>query len=156
MCEILANPNGALEEAGMFSAYLTPPRVEMLKGTLERNFPGDVDNDGLVEAYGFQTIRLEKGRASFTILPEGRPIYYPVFLMTVPAEERAAYGGAGKRLIINVDGKEIGGGAGSRNQEPGSEKAGGAFPRWPDGSFLVQLPWVLHKTVHVEAEVVER
>ena len=109
---MLANRPTALDEAGMFSQYLVPPGAGDGAGGSGPEFSGDIDNDSLVEADGFQTIRLADGKAQFVLDPEGRPIFYPTFLITVPAEEREKMDLKKRSLILNVDGKQIGGAGG--------------------------------------------
>lgn len=143
-CMVLLNQTNELVQAGSFSGYLSPPRLRMRQGEADRAFPGENDNDGLVEAYGFQVVRLAKGRASFVIDPgKGvggeRAVFYPAVLFTVPADERELVDLKNSRVLINVDGKQF--------ADP---------PRWPDGSFLLQLPFVLERPVTVEAVVVGR
>ncbi len=138
-CMLLANTPNALMKAGAFAQYLVPPKVIVSQGELDRNFPGDADNDGFVESYGFQAIRLANGRAAFTIYPQQRPIFYPVYLFTIPAIEREALDLAHSRILINIDGKQF--------ADP---------PQFPDGSFLLQFPYVLDRPVSVEAVLVKR
>jgi hypothetical protein len=160
---LLADLARPLDVAANFSAYLTPPALEIKRGDLDRNFPGDIDNDGLVDGAGFMTLRLEPAaggtttaRAAWTIDPGNRPIYFPAFLLTLPApstgpstapapgsstppsgvtRSRASLDPAPLRLRVIVDGQQL--------SDP---------PRWPDGSFLVQLPWIISRPVHIEAE----
>jgi len=138
-CMLLVNKPTALMQAGSFSQYLAPPKVRVREGELDRNFPGDVDNDGLVESYGFQVIRLTNGRATFTVYPQERPLFYPVYLFTVPASERETLQLKNSRLLVNIDGKQF--------ADP---------PQFPDGSFLLQLPYVIDRPVQVEAIVVPK
>jgi hypothetical protein len=126
-------------KAGAFGQYLVPPKVLFRQGELDRNFPGDADNDGFVERYGFQTVRLANGRATFTIYPQGRPLFYPAYLFTVPAIERDALDLAHSRVLINIDGKQF--------ADP---------PQFPDGSFLLQLPFTLDRPVTVEALLIRK
>ncbi len=153
-CMLLVNEANALAMAGSFGQYLVPPRVKVRQGELDRNFPGDVDNDGFVDSYGFEVVRLSRGRASFVVDPrmsgqlsvvggqkeEGvRPLFYPVILFTVPAVEREDVDLKHSRVLVNVDGKQF--------EDP---------PQWPDGSFLLQLPWVIDRPVGVEAILVKK
>jgi hypothetical protein len=109
------------------------------QGELDRSFPGDVDNDGLVEPYGFQVIRLQNGRASFTLYPQERPLFYPPFLFTVPAVERQADDVKNSHMLINIDGQQF--------TDP---------PQFPDGSFLLQMPYVIDRPVQVEGVLVKK
>jgi hypothetical protein len=138
-CMLLVNTPNALMKAAAFGQYLVPPKVLCRQGEVDRNFPGDADNDGFVESYGFQVVRLASGRATFTIYPQGRPIFYPTYLFTVPAVERESLDLAHSRVLINIDGKQF--------ADP---------PQFPDGSFLLQVPFVLDKPVTVEAILVKR
>jgi hypothetical protein len=138
-CMLLLNAPNALTRAAAASQYLSPPKVLVRQGELDRNFPGDAENDGFVEAYGFQVVRLAGGRAAFAIYPQGRPIFFPAYLFTIPAVERESLDLGHSRLLINVDGKQF--------ADP---------PQFPDGSFLLQLPYVLDKPVEVEALLVRR
>ncbi|HVT80013.1 MAG TPA: hypothetical protein VHM90_05095 [Phycisphaerae bacterium] len=138
-CMLLVNSPNALMKAGSFGQYLDPPKIVMRQGELELTYPGDADNDGFVESYGCQAIRLANGRATFTIYPQERPIFYPAFLFTVPAAEREAVNLKNSRLLINVDGKQF--------ADP---------PVFPSGSFLLQLPYVLDRPVSVEAVLVKK
>ena len=135
---LVSNPN-ALTRAGTFSQYLSPPKIVMRQGELDLTVPGDIDNDGFNEAYGFQAIRLSAGRAAFTIYPQNRPIFYPVCLFTVPAAERDALDVKHARLLVNIDGRQF--------ADP---------PVFPDGSFLLQIPYVLNRPVTVEALLVKQ
>jgi hypothetical protein len=135
-CMLLVNHPTPLMEAGTFSQYLVPAKVKTREGELDRNFPGDTDNDGLVESYGFQVIRLSHGRAAFTIYPQGRPLFYLPFLFTIPAVERDADDLKHSRMLINVEGTQF--------SDP---------PQFPDGSFLLQMPYVVDRPVQVEAVV---
>jgi len=138
-CMLLVNNPDPLMQASSFGAYLVPPKVKVRQGELDRNFPGDIDNDGFVDSYGFQVVRLSNGRASFTVYPQERPLFYPAYLFTVPAVEREAVDLAHSRVLINLDGKQF--------SDP---------PRFPDGSFLLQLPYVIDRPVAVEAILVKR
>jgi hypothetical protein len=138
-CMLLVNAPTALMQAGSFSQYLVPPKVRVRQGELDRNFPGDVDNDGLVEPYGFQVIRLANGRASFTLYPQERPLFYPPYLFTVPAVEREADDVKNSHMLINIDGQQF--------ADP---------PQFPDGSFLLQMPYVIDRPVQVEGVLVRR
>jgi len=148
-CMVLLNNPTALMMAGSFGQYLSPPRIKVRQGELDRNFPGDVDNDGFVDSYGFQVVRLSKGRASFVLDPTdvtaprgsdgARPVFYPAVLFTVPAVEQDAVDLKNSRMLLNIDGKQF--------ADP---------PQWPDGSFLLQLPYVLDRPVGVEAVVVKK
>ncbi|HUO10363.1 MAG TPA: hypothetical protein VM008_18805 [Phycisphaerae bacterium] len=138
-CMLLVNAPTALMQAGSFSQYLVPPKVKVRQGELDRNFPGDVDNDGLVEPYGFQVIRLANGRTSFTLYPQERPLFYPPYLFTVPAVEREADDVKGSHMLINIDGQQF--------ADP---------PQFPDGSFLLQMPYVIDRPVQVEGVLVKR
>lgn len=138
-CMLLVNSPNALMKAGSFGQYLDPPKIVMRQGELELTYPGDADNDGFVESYGCQAIRLANGRATFTIYPQERPIFYPAFLFTVPAAERDAVDLKNSRLLINVDGKQF--------ADP---------PVFPSGSFLLQVPYVLDGPVSVEAVLVKK
>ncbi len=138
-CMLLVNSPNALMKAGSFGQYLDPAKLVMRQGELERTYPGDADNDGFVESYGFHAIRLANGRATFTIYPQERPIFYPAFLFTIPAAERDAVDLKNSRLLINVDGKQF--------ADP---------PVFPSGSFLLQLPYVLDRPVSVEAVLVRK
>ena len=153
-CMLLVSEANALAMAGSFGQYLVPPRVKVRQGELDRNFPGDVDNDGFVDSYGFEVVRLSRGRASFVVDPrvsgqlsvasgtkdEGvRPLFYPVILFTVPAVERDDVDLKHSRVLVNVDGKQF--------EDP---------PQWPDGSFLLQLPYVIDRPVGVEAILVKK
>jgi hypothetical protein len=138
-CMLLVNGPDALMQASSFGAYLVPPKVRVRQGELDRNFPGDVDNDGMVDSYGFQVVRFSGGRASFMIYPQERPLFYPPYLFTVPAVEREADDLAHSRVLINLDGKQF--------ADP---------PQFPDGSFLLQLPYVIDRPVAVEAILVHR
>jgi len=133
-CMLLINSPTALDQVSAFSSYLSPAGATMKIGTLDTTFPGDYDNDSLVESYGFQTIRMTDGRAWFTLEPGERPIFYPTLLLTIPAVERERMDLTKFNLLINVDGQQV--------VNP---------PRWPDGSFLVQLPYIVSKPVRVEA-----
>jgi hypothetical protein len=135
-CMLLVNGPSPLMQAGTFAQYLVPPKVRTREGEEDRNFPGDADNDGLVEPYGFQVIRLSHGRAAFTIYPQGRPLFYPPFLFTVPAVERDADNLKHSRMLINIDGNQF--------VDP---------PRFPDGSFLLQMPYVVDRPLQVEAVI---
>jgi hypothetical protein len=135
-CMLLVNGSSPLMQAGTFSQYLVPPKVRTREGELDRNFPGDADNDSLVEPYGFQVIRLSHGRAAFTVYPQGRPLFYPPFLFTVLAIERDADDLNHSRMLINIDGNQF--------ADP---------PQFPDGSFLLQMPYVLDRPLQVEAVV---
>lgn len=155
---LLVNDPKPLDQAAIFSAYLAPPALDMKLGIQDLTFPGDLDNDGLVDSTGFMPLRLENGRASWNFNPENRPSCYPVFLLTIspasattqPAATDSKTASAGNGLVpgdkttpaaptllINVDGQQI--------LHP---------PRWPDGSYLLQLPWVISRPVHVEAKLV--
>lgn len=136
---LLANDPTPLTQASAFSAFLVPPTLKLRAGVLDRDFPGDRDNDGLVEPYGFQVVRLTNGRAVFTVDPENRPLYYPAFLFTVPAADRDAVDLKNSHLLINIDGKQF--------ADP---------PQWPDGSFLLQLPYILNRPVQVEAVLTKK
>lgn len=136
---LLVNAPAALTQAGSFSQYLQPPRLQVRQGELDRNFPGDTDNDGFVEPYGFQVIRLANGRAAFTVYPDNRPLFYPPILFTIPAVERATLDLPHARLLINIDGKQF--------ADP---------PQFPDGSFLLQLPYTLDRPVSIEAVLIKR
>lgn len=138
-CMLLVNAPSALMQAGSFSQYLVPPKVRVRQGELDRNFPGDFDNDGLVEPYGFQVVRLSNGRTSFMIYPQERPLFYPPFLFTVPAIEREADDLKNSRVLINIDGQQF--------ADP---------PAFPDGSFLLQMPYVIDRPVQVEAVLVRK
>lgn len=138
-CMLLVNNPDPLTRAGTFSQYLSPPKLTLRQGELDLTVPGDVHNDGFNEAYGFQAIRLSSGRAAFTIYPQNRPILYPVFLFTVPAIERNALDVKHSRLLVNVDGRQF--------ADP---------PVFPDGSFLLQVPYVLDRPVTVEAVLDKR
>jgi hypothetical protein len=138
-CMLLVNSPNALMKAGSFGQYLDPPKIVMRQGELELTYPGDADNDGFVESYGCQAIRLANGRATFTLYPQERPIFYPAFLFTVPAAERDVLDLKNSRLLINVDGKQF--------ADP---------PVFPSGSFLLQLPYVLDGPVSVEAVLVKK
>jgi hypothetical protein len=138
-CMMLVNGPDALMQASSFGSYLVPPKLRVRQGELDRNFPGDVDNDGMVDSYGFQVVRLSGGRASFMIYPQERPLFYPPYLFTVPAVERDAVDLAHSRVLINIDGKQF--------ADP---------PRFPDGSFLLQLPYVIDRPVAVEAILVKK
>ena len=138
-CLLLVNDPNPLAQASAFSGYLGPANLRVKVGTIDRNFPGDRDNDGLVEPYGFQVVRLTAGRAVFTIDPENRPLYYPAILFTVPAAERDLVDVKNCHVLINLDGKQF--------EDP---------PQWPDGSFLLQLPYVISRPVHVEATLVHK
>ena len=137
-CMLLVNSPNALGMAGAFGQYLVPPKIVVKQGELGRNFPGDADNDGFVETYGFQVIRLANGRAVFSIYPQERPIFHPPILFTVPAVEREALDLKHSQLLINIDGKQF--------PNP---------PQFPDGSFLLQVPYVLDRPVTVEALLVK-
>lgn len=137
-CMLLVNSPNGLAMAGAFGQYLVPPKIIAKQGELDRNFPGDLDNDGFVESYGFQVVRLAGGRAMFTIYPQERPIFYPPILFTVPATERDALDLKHSKLLINIDGKQF--------ANP---------PQFPDGSFLLQVPYVLDRPVNVEAILVK-
>ncbi|HVX86348.1 MAG TPA: hypothetical protein VH253_16310, partial [Phycisphaerae bacterium] len=136
---LLVNAPNALAQASSFSQYLSPPRLRIRQGELDRNFPGDPDNDGFVDSYGFQVIRLASGRAAFTVYPDNRPLFYPAFLFTIPAVERPALDLPHERLLINIDGKQF--------ADP---------PQFPDGSFLLQLPYTLDRPVSIEALLVKK
>ena len=138
-CMLLVNNPTALTQAGSFSQYLAPPRLRFRQGEPDRNFPGDPDNDGFVDAYGFQVVRLASGRAAFTIYPQERPLFYPPYLFTVPAIERQALDLKDSRVLINIDGKQF--------ADP---------PRFPDGSFLLQMPYVINQPVNVEALLIHK
>jgi hypothetical protein len=138
-CMLLVNAPSSLMQASSFGAYLAPPKVKVREGELDRNFPGDVDNDGFVDSYGFQVVRLSGGRASFVIYPQERPLFYPVYLFTVPAIERDAVDLKDSRMLINLDGQQF--------ADP---------PQFPDGSFILQLPYVIDKPVSVEAILVRK
>jgi hypothetical protein len=138
-CMLVLNGTAGLTKAATFGEYLVPPKLVTREGEVDRNFPGDVDNDGFVEGYGFQVVRLAHGRATFTIYPQGRPLFYSAFLFTVPAVEREALDVAHSRVLINLDGQQF--------ADP---------PQFPDGSFLLQLPYVLDKPVTVEAILVRK
>ncbi len=138
-CMLLVNSPSPLMQAGSFAQYLVPPKVRVRQGELDRNFPGDLDNDGLVEPYGFQVIRLSNRRTSFMIYPQERPLFYPPYLFTVPAVERDAVDVKDSRVLINIDGKQF--------ADP---------PAFPDGSFLLQIPYVLDRPVQVEAILVKK
>ncbi len=133
-CTLLASAPTLLDEATAFSQYLLPPTLEVHAGRLDQTFPGDLDNDGLVDLYGFYAIRLENLRASVTLNPGDRPAFYPTFLFTLPPQQQAGMDMSAYRVILNIDGQQI--------TDP---------PRWPDGSFLVQLPWIINKPVRIEA-----
>jgi hypothetical protein len=138
-CMLLVNTPDPLMQAASFGSYLVPPKVRLRQGELDRNFPGDVDNDGMVDSYGFQVVRLSGGRASFMIYPQERPLFYPPYLFTIPAVEREAVDLAHSRVLINLDGKQF--------ADP---------PRFPDGSYLLQLPYVIDRPVAVEAILVRK
>jgi hypothetical protein len=131
--DLTVNDPNSLAEAATFSQYLQPPTLKFRMGELDRSFPGDRDNDGMAEAYGFQTIRMAHGRAVFTIVPGERPLVSPAFLLTVPPGEKEAVDLKHSHVLINVDGKQF--------EDP---------PQWPDGSFLWQYPGVLTRSVVVE------
>ena len=137
-CMLLVNSPNGLAMAGAFGQYLMPPKIVVKQGELDRNFPGDADNDGFVESYGFQVVRLAAGRATFAIYPQERPLFYPPILFTVPAAERDALDLKHSKLLINIDGKQF--------ANP---------PQFPDGSFLLQVPYVLDRPVNVEAILVK-
>jgi hypothetical protein len=137
-CMLLVNSPNGLQTAGCFGQYLVPPKIIVRQGELDRNFPGDSDNDGFVESYGFQVVRLAAGRAAFTLYPQERPIFYPPVLFTVPAAERNTLDLKHSTLLINIDGKQF--------ANP---------PQFPDGSFLLQVPYVLDRPVSVEAILVK-
>ncbi|HEY4328638.1 MAG TPA: hypothetical protein VGN88_02790 [Phycisphaerae bacterium] len=137
-CMLLVNDPNALMKAATFGQYVDPAKVVVKQGELDRNFPGDADNDGFVETYGFQVVRLTNGSAMFTIYPQERPILYPPFLFTIPAAEREALDVKHSKLLINIDGKQF--------ANP---------PQFPDGSFLLQIPYVLDRPVTVEAILVK-
>jgi hypothetical protein len=128
-----------ISEASAFSAYLTPPTLKFREGSLDRDTPGDRDNDGMAEMYGFQVIRLANGRAVFTIDPGERPIVAPTFLLTVPPAEHDKVDLKRSHVLINVDGKQF--------EDP---------PQWPDGSFLWQYPGILSRPVRVEVELAKK
>jgi len=138
-CMLLVNKPLALMQAGAFAQYLVPPKVLVREGELDRNFPGDADNDGMVESYGFQAIRLSNGRARFTVYPQERPLFYLAYLFTIPATDRESFNLKNSRLLVNIDGKQF--------SDP---------PQFPDGSFLLQLPYVIDRPVQVEAIVVAK
>ncbi|MGN6369978.1 MAG: hypothetical protein ACTHN5_17110 [Phycisphaerae bacterium] len=138
-CMLLANTPTPLMQAGSYSAYLVPPKVRVRQGEWDRSFPGDVDNDGLVEPYGFQVVRLQNGRVSFTLYPQERPLFYPPFLFTVPAVERQADDVKNSHMLLNIYGQQI--------TEP---------PQFPDGSFLLQMPYVIDRPVQVEGVLVKK
>jgi hypothetical protein len=131
--DLTVNDPNLLAEAATFSQYLEPPELKFRMGELDRNFPGDRDNDGMVEEYGFQAVRMAHGRAVFTIVPGERPLMSPAFLLTVPPGEREAVDLRHSHVLINVDGRQY--------EDP---------PQWPDGSFLWQYPGVLTRSVVVE------
>ena len=137
-CMLLVNAPSGLGMAGAFGQYLAPAKIVVKQGELGRNFPGDADNDGFVETYGFQVIRLANGRAVFTIYPQERPIFYPPILFTVPVAEREALDFKHSQFLINIEGKQF--------THP---------PQFPDGSFLLQIPYVLDRPVTVEAVLVK-
>lgn len=138
-CMLLVNDPNPLTKAASFGQYLVPPKIILRQGELDRNFPGDSDNDGFVESLGFQVIRLANGRATFSIYPQERPIFYPACLFTIPAAERDALDLKHSRLLINIDGKQF-----------------NSPPQFPDGSFLLQIPYVLDRPVSVEAILVKQ
>jgi len=135
-CLLLVREAGLLEVAGCFSQYITGPALRMKTGVQDMNFPGDLDNDGVVEPYGFQAIRLANGRAVFDLDPQGRPLYYPIFLISNPIGSPSL---ETSRILVNIDGQQL--------ADP---------PHWPDGSYLLQLPWVITKPVHLEISAVPR
>lgn len=138
-CMLLVNNPDPLTKAATFSQYLDPPKIVVRQGEIDTTFPGDTDRDGFVETYGFQVVRLANGRATFTIYPQKRPIFYPPILFTVPAVEREALDVKHSKLLINIDGKQF--------ANP---------PQFPDGSYLLQIPYVLDgdRPVSVEAILV--
>jgi hypothetical protein len=133
-CVLLVDDAKPLEVAGCFSQYLVGPTLNMQAGVQDKTFPGDFDNDGVVEPYGFQAIRLNNGRAVFDLDPQNRPIYYPAFLISNPIGSPSL---EGYRILINIDGQQM--------ADP---------PRWPDGSYLLQLPWVISRPVHIEIRAI--
>ncbi len=139
-CMMLVNSPTGLGMAGAFGQYLEPVKIVMNQGEVDRTFPGNWDNDpyGFVKSYGFQVVRLANGRATFTIYPQERPIFYPPILFTVPAAEREALDVKHSRLLVNIDGKLF--------TDPAV---------FPDGSFLLQVPYVLDRPVNVEARLVK-
>jgi hypothetical protein len=139
-CMLLVNAPNALTMAGSFGQYLVPPKIVVRQGEIDLTYPGNWDNDpsGFVETYGFQVVRLANGRAVFSIYPQERPIFYPPILFTVPAVERDALDLKHSQLLINIDGKQF--------PNP---------PQFPDGSFLLQIPYVLDRPVTVEALLVK-
>jgi hypothetical protein len=137
-CMLLVDSPDARTMAASFGQYLVPPKIVVNQGQLDRNFPGDADNDGFVESYGFQVVRLANGRATFTIYPQERPLIDPPILFTVPASEREALDVKHSHLLVNIDGKQF--------TNP---------PVFPDGSFLLQVPYVLDRPVNVEVRLVK-
>ncbi len=132
-CMMLVNSPTQVDTAAAFANYLRPPQLRIKLGRQERTFPGDRDNDGLVEAYGFLVIRMAPDQVWFTIDPQNRPVYYPAILICPGVKD------AGKRkLLVNLEGRQF------------SE-----LPRWPDGSYLLQIPYTLAKPVNLEARLLE-
>lgn len=130
-CMVLTNVPTLLDQAAAFATYLSPPKLMMKMGQQDRNFPGDHDNDGLVEPTGFQVVRLAQDMAWFTLDPQNRPAYHPAILLTAGNLK------PNQRLIVNMDGQQF-----------------TDLPRWPDGSFLLLTPYTVAKPVSIEARVI--
>lgn len=120
--------------------YAMPVMPAVTSGALDRTYPGDRDNDGFVDAYGFYAMRLTNGRGAWSIGPQGKfRLGHPLFLVTLPPEDRVRTDLAAHDLMIAVDGKALTG-----------------IPRFTDGGFLVRLPWTIARPVQVEARLVPR
>lgn len=130
-CMLLTNLPSMLDQAAAFATYLSPAKIQAKMGQQDRTFPGDRDNDGLVEPYGFQVVRLSQDMAWFTLDPQNRPAYHPAILLS-PGKPKPS-----DKLIVNLDGQQF-----------------TDLPRWPDGSFLLLIPYTLAKPVRIEARLV--
>lgn len=130
-CMLLVNSPTVLEQAAAFASYLSPPVMRMQMGQQDRTFPGDRDNDGLVEPYGFEVVRMTQDMAWFTLDPQNRPAYHPAILFTGGSSV------SGRRFMVNLDGQQF-----------------TDLPRWPDGSYLLLIPYTVAKPIRIEARVI--
>jgi hypothetical protein len=126
-CVLLLNQPTLLTVAGESSAALHRTLPTMQTGTLDTHFPGDPDNDGYVDALGFYAINLDHGRAIMDLDPGNRPIFHPAFLF-ISRDAPTTH-----PPLVLVDGQQW-----------------NHAPRWPDGSTLLQLPYVIDRPVHIE------
>lgn len=78
--------------------YVYPPAIHVSAGTLVRNDPGDVDQDGFSEGRGYYTVELVAGRAQLNIDHPIRPPFSPLFKVL---------GVANREIWVYVNGKSI-------------------------------------------------